>query len=1789
LCLSLAGTFSNTRAAERVVVDYVGGVTASKANHVIALQTSTFIYGMVEYIYLQSEVGSAGSISKVFFYNNVSTLTTFTTLKVYLGTTSKTTFTGTGDWVTTGLNSVYSGSLPLAVGWNTITLGTSFSYDGTNNLAVMIDNDWGKTVWPAASQPGWVYQTTATTNRHMYKTSSGNMTTTAPGAGSRDVQMAAFKIEISGTGPDAPTIGTATGACDAGLTVTWTDNSANEDRFVVYRNATNIGSAAANVTSYTDNPPFTTIGPYTYKVWASNTSGSNASGVCTGTASIKPASPTSPTATGACSQVTVSWTDASNNETGFIVYKNGAALATLAAGTTQYVNTSLTTAGPYTYVVWASNTCGSNSSGVCTGTASVTPTAPSGATATGACNQITVSWTDASSNETAFIIYRNAANIGSVAANATSYANTSLTTAGPYTYVVYASNSCGSNVSGVCTGTASVTPTAPTIGTATGACDAGLTVTWTDGSSNEAGFVIYRNGALLASTAANATNYVDNPPFTTAGPYTYRVYASNTCGSNSSGVCTGTASIKPTAPTGAAATGGCNNVTVTWTDASTNETGFTIYRNGALLGTAVANTGTYVDNAATSGSYTYVVWASNTCGSNSSGVCTGTPTTFPNSPTGAGATGGCNSVTVTWTDASSNETGFVIFRNGSNVGSAASGAQIYTDNALTVAGAYTYRVWASNGCGSNSSGICTGTAAVSASAPTMSAPDGDCGTITISWSDVSNETGYVIYRNGTALVSTIAANATSYVDNVTTAGPYTYRVYASNTCGSNSSGTAQGTASFTPTAPAIGTATGGCGAGLTVTWTDNSSDETRFFIYRNNVNLANTVAGATMYLDNPPFTTAGPYTYRVWASNACGSNSSGVCTGTAQINAIAPTIGTATGACNQITVTWTDNSSDEVRFVIYRSGSNIGSAAANATNYVDASLTTAGPYTYYVYASNTCGSNSSGVCTGTASVSATAPTGAAASSDECTKVTVTWTDASSNEDRFIIYRNGVNVGSAVANTGTYVDNISTGGSYTYQIYASNTCGSNSSGVCTGKVLGKIDITAPNGGESVAASGPYTITWDATGQGGNVSVDYSTNSGTSWTSIIASTSETGSYNWSPVPEVTTTTGRVRVLRTDGPTCTSAYGDTSDADFSIEGVGDQMSGEFGYYTGAIDAAQTDELYQLISLGSGYLGIGRLNSRLGLMKWADNASLTFSKYMSSDATATGYTVCKSSESGTDYYILGGKVTLSGYTRNLIIKLEDDATVVGAYRYGSVSASGAVGIRSIIVDGSYYIATGAYVQAVSNTDVLLMKLNQDLTVSWAKSYELSDATHYDIGYAVAEDAAGYYGITGANGTTAGSDLFVMRVSSDGATVSWQKSVHLNSAVTNVGYSIIAVRESATDYYVVAGYASSSGSAKGKTGASIVVVKLLASDGSISWIKNLSCAADNEPVSIIQASSGCYVVAGNSDEGGTDNDVFLVKLNTDGSETWAAPKAINACSGAGTLANPDMARSVIQDVDNTYVVGGYAQFGNSGYDVLFLKAQTDGDMPDCDNVTTTDNLSTPSYTTPSISSSVGDLGTSITTSYTPTFADYTVTLRDICGSPFSVEFTGMTANPEVGYIQLNWFTETEKDNLKWLLQRSENKEDNYTQISEIPAKGAGPNSYVYPDSTITPGLTYWYKLGAMDNSGNTVWYNPVSASARLEKDFPLSLKLESINPSNRTAKINYTVPSSSAAPYVNITVYNSAGQIVKILVNEKQKPGPYTIYWNGKDARNKTLGSGEYFCRLKTDGKLTYKLIRMR
>jgi hypothetical protein len=93
-------------------------------------------------------------------------------------------------------------------------------------------------------------------------------------------------------------------------------------------------------------------------------------------------------------------------------------------------------------------------------------------------------------------------------------------------------------------------------------------------------------------------------------------------------------------------------------------------------------------------------------------------------------------------------------------------------------------------------------------------------------------------------------------------------------------------------------------------------------------------------------------------------------------------------------------------------------------------------------------------------------------------------------------------------------------------------------------VARIFVTSPNGGENLVVGTSYDITWITTGTVGDVKIEYSIDSGSTWTTIIAGTTNNGTYAWT-VPNAVTSECLVRISEaTDNdPT------DTSDATFSI----------------------------------------------------------------------------------------------------------------------------------------------------------------------------------------------------------------------------------------------------------------------------------------------------------------------------------------------------------------------------------------------------------------------------------------------------------------------------------------------------------------------------------------------------------------------------------------------------------------------------------------------------------------
>ncbi len=89
----------------------------------------------------------------------------------------------------------------------------------------------------------------------------------------------------------------------------------------------------------------------------------------------------------------------------------------------------------------------------------------------------------------------------------------------------------------------------------------------------------------------------------------------------------------------------------------------------------------------------------------------------------------------------------------------------------------------------------------------------------------------------------------------------------------------------------------------------------------------------------------------------------------------------------------------------------------------------------------------------------------------------------------------------------------------------------------------ITVTSPNGGEVWYINSIYNITWTSFATSGDVHIEYSTNNGSNWSDVIASTTDDGTHPWT-IPDAPSSNCLVRISETDGNPS-----DTSDAVFEI----------------------------------------------------------------------------------------------------------------------------------------------------------------------------------------------------------------------------------------------------------------------------------------------------------------------------------------------------------------------------------------------------------------------------------------------------------------------------------------------------------------------------------------------------------------------------------------------------------------------------------------------------------------
>jgi fibronectin type 3 domain-containing protein len=349
----------------------------------------------------------------------------------------------------------------------------------------------------------------------------------------------------------------------------------------------------------------------------------------------------------------------------------------------------------------------------------------------------------------------------------------------------------------------------------------------------------------------------------------------------------------PGAPQGVMCTPGTGQCQVSWSAVS-GATSYTVKRS-TTAGTGYTTrqsgiTGTsFTDTMVTAGTtYFYVVTAVNgtgESGNSNEASCTPTPTPPPPVPTNLTATAGNKTVALGW-NASAGATSYTVKRSTTSGGpysalTPSPTSNSFDDGTVVNGTTYFYVVSASNAGGpSGDSGQASATPSLTA--PTGVAASAGNAQVSLSWSAVSNATGYVVRRSTTsggpytdlvpppftpAFTDTTVSNGTTYF----------YVVAATSTghTGPNSTQvSATPSVAMAPAAPSnlAATVTGGNQANLT--WTDNSGNETGFRVERKvgaggYAPLASKGAGVTTHAD--PGLTTNTYSYRVIATGSADS------------------------------------------------------------------------------------------------------------------------------------------------------------------------------------------------------------------------------------------------------------------------------------------------------------------------------------------------------------------------------------------------------------------------------------------------------------------------------------------------------------------------------------------------------------------------------------------------------------------------------------------------------------------------------------------------------------------------------------------------------------------------------------------------------------------------------------------------------------------------------------------------------------------------------------------------------
>ncbi len=383
---------------------------------------------------------------------------------------------------------------------------------------------------------------------------------------------------------------------------------------------------------------------------------------------------------------------------------------------------------------------------------------------------------------------------------------------------------------------------------------------------------------------------------------------------------------------------------------------------------------------------------------------------------------------------------------------------------------------------------------------------------------------------------------------------------------------------------------------------------------------------------------------------------------------------------------------------------------------------------------------------------------------------------------------------------------------------------------------------------------------------------------------------------------------------------------------------------FYQKIYGDASSNKAFSVISLSNGDIVI---SGQTGSTPTTKDVFLMRTDSLGNMIWTKSYGTAQSEEGRVCKQTPDGGFIISGYSSSTnvdaaLIKTDANGVLQWSKKYGGTGNDFAWPLDITNTGEIYFAGWSSSTIYGGLYDAFIVKTNNTGDTLWTKMLGTASEDYFR-GLATTSDG-GCIAVGETNGWSSNYDVNVVKLNSSGATM-WTKIL---GTVSDVDYAW-TVKQTSDGGYIIGG---NSGVNSG-TG-DILLIKLDAS-GNIVWSKMIGDGnvALNTCRSIIETSTGNYLMAGYTGIGGGNEEGLIIMLNNTGDTLWTRQYA------PGIQA--EHIRFISELSSNKFIASGYSSsVGTDAEDVFLLKINSNGFAGGCNESPI--NFSVNSFTMPSIS-----------------------------------------------------------------------------------------------------------------------------------------------------------------------------------------------------------------------------------